>query len=349
MREPAFLRKNKEKWLKFESEVFGENQVKTLSPDQIANLYQELIDDLAYARTFYPKSQTTRYINGLAARTHLLIYKNRKDDRNRFMLFWTEELPLVVHRAHKYIFFSLVLFLLAFAIGWISAQKQDSFFREAMGYSYANMTEEHISQDNPTRVYQYEEPFPMFVRIAFNNVFVMLATYAAGLFFSIGCIVGLPFLGKGMITGVFPFGVIVGAFLGNFFAQGVGAAAIPVVMIHGTLELSAIIITGGAGLMLGNSLLFPGTWSRKVSVTRAAREGGKIMLGLFPVIVFAAFLEGYVTRHYDMGMAYIYLIVLLSAAFIIGYFGIFPVLVARKVQVRKQQEAEAGRHSLSHA
>ena len=167
-----------------EGAVFGENQVAEISPDELSSLYQELIDDLAYARTFYPKSQTTRYINGLAARTHLLIYKNRKDDRNRFLVFWSEELPLVVHKAHKYILFALILFSIAFSIGWLSAQKRDSFFREAMGYGYANMTEEHISQDNPTKVYQYEEPFPMFIGIGFNNVFVMLVTFAAGLFFN---------------------------------------------------------------------------------------------------------------------------------------------------------------------
>lgn len=345
MREPAFLRKNKEKWLKFEGAVFGENPI-DISPDELSGLYQELIDDLAYARTFYPKSQTTRYINGLAARTHLLIYKNRKDDRNRFKVFWMEELPLVVHRAHKYIFFALLLFLLAFSIGWLSAQKKDSFFREAMGYGYANMTEDHINQDNPTKVYQYEEPFPMFARIGFNNVFVMLATFAAGLFFSVGTIIGFPWMGAGRITGLFPFGVTVGAFMGNFYAQGVGAHAIPVVMIHGTLELSAIIITGGAGLMLGNSLLFPGTYKRKISVVRAAKDGGKIMLGLLPVIIFAAFLEGYVTRHYDMPVIFIYLIILASAAFILGYFGLYPVLVARQVQARERAIAElAASHS----
>jgi len=135
------------------------------------------------------------------------------------------------------------------------------------------------------------------------------------------------------VVGLFPFGVSIGAFLGNFYDQGV-AEAIPVVMIHGTLELSAIIITAGAGMMMGNSFMFPGTFTRKLSLMRGAKAGGKIMLGLFPVIVFAAFLESYVTRHYDMPVIFIYAIIAASAAFIIGYFGIYPILVERQVHAR---------------
>ena len=94
MREPAFLRKNKEKWQEYEQTLFGAGK-SAIDPDRLGKLYIQLIDDLAYARTFYPKSQTVRYLNGLAARTHLLIYENRKPDKNRLYHFFAEELPLI--------------------------------------------------------------------------------------------------------------------------------------------------------------------------------------------------------------------------------------------------------------
>ncbi len=96
MREPAFLRQNKDKWREYEQTLFEEkNQKKKVNPDHLANLYVQLTDDLAYARTFYPKSKTVKYLNGLAARTHLAIYKNKKEKKNKFLEFWTTDLPLI--------------------------------------------------------------------------------------------------------------------------------------------------------------------------------------------------------------------------------------------------------------
>ena len=83
MREPAFLRQNRDKWLEYERLLFGEEAHQT-DPDHLANLYIQLTDDLAYARTHYPRSRTHRYLNGLAARTHLLIYKEKRDTKKNF-------------------------------------------------------------------------------------------------------------------------------------------------------------------------------------------------------------------------------------------------------------------------
>jgi len=78
MREPAFLRRNKDKWLEYEK-TLSSGYHGNLDPDHLAELYVQLTDDLSYARTFYPQSKTVKYLNGLAARTHLAIYKNKKD------------------------------------------------------------------------------------------------------------------------------------------------------------------------------------------------------------------------------------------------------------------------------
>lgn len=338
MREPAFLRKNKDKWLRYEEALFGENQ-ETVAPSELAELYQELIDDLAYARTFYPKSQTTRYINGLAARTHLLIYKNRKDDRSKLVKFWTEDLPLTMFHARKYMMYALIVFTLSFAVGWVSVINKDSYFRDFFGDRYTNMTDANIRAGNPTAVYQDDEPFPMFVRIGLNNMLVSLGMFAAGIVFSIGSLIGLSFLGLRGVAGLFQTGVMVGAFLGNFYAEGV-AYAIPVVWIHGTLEISAIIIAAGAGLMLGNSVLFPGTYKRGISVVRAGRAGAKIMFGLVPIIFTAAFLESYVTRYADMPVWVNYVIILLSAVVMIGYFVLYPFVVAQNEGLIKEASRE---------
>ena len=68
MREAAFVRQNKDKWLRFENVLLGNTN--ELTPDELSALYLEVTDHLSYARTFYPESKTTQYLNYLASRSH---------------------------------------------------------------------------------------------------------------------------------------------------------------------------------------------------------------------------------------------------------------------------------------
>jgi uncharacterized membrane protein SpoIIM required for sporulation len=124
---------------------------------------------------------------------------------------------------------------------------------------------------------------------------------------------------------------MLGSFEYYFFEKGLGGASILVVFIHGTLEISAIIIAGAAGMVLGNSILFPRTYTRMQSMLMGARDGIKIIIGLLPVFLAAAFLEGFITRHTGMP-AWLSLAILLgSLAFILYYFVIYPRALRRRM------------------
>src|SRR5476651_1386418 len=86
MREALFVKQNSEKWKHYETD-------KTDNPDELAERFVAVTDDLAFAKTFYPKSNTTKYLNGLAATFHQSIYKNKKEKTNRFVEFWAYDLP----------------------------------------------------------------------------------------------------------------------------------------------------------------------------------------------------------------------------------------------------------------
>jgi len=317
MREPAFLRQNREKWLEYESTLFSEKEPET-KPDRLAELYIHLTDDLAYARTFYPKSQIVKYLNGLAARTHLAIYKNKKQKKNRFLSFWTLELPLIYRSSHKYMFYAFAIFSFAFAIGFLSAVQEEGFLRVILGDAYVDMTIANIEKGDPMAVYKAEQRFGMFAFIANNNVRVSFMAFAMGIFFSIGTVWVL-----------FQNGVMLGAFMAFFYTKGLSLEAWPVIYIHGTLEISAIVISGAAGILLGNSILFPGTYTRAQSLQRAAKESIKIIIGLVPVFIVAALLEAYVTRLTDMPLLMKLLIIGLSLAYIMGYYLIYPYFLTR--------------------
>jgi uncharacterized membrane protein SpoIIM required for sporulation len=123
---------------------------------------------------------------------------------------------------------------------------------------------------------------------------------------------------------------MLGAFQYYFFSKGLGIQSILVIWIHGTLEISAIVIAGAAGLVLGNSLLFPKTYKRLVSLKKGANDGMKMAIGLVPIFITAAFFEGFVTRHTKMPIALSIIILAASLAFMIWYVIIYPRKIYNK-------------------
>ena len=318
MREITFLKINSEKWKKFENEL---NQPKNGNPDETANLFIQLTNDLSYAKTHFPQSKTTLYLNDLSAQVHQLIYQNKKESNHRIVSFWTHELPLVVKSCHKPLFYSFVIFIVSGLIGWISAAYDDTFVRLIMGDTYVNMTIENIKNNDPMAVYKKMNELDMFLAITMNNIYVSFVAFILGIFLSLG-------------TGyaLFNNGVMLGSFQYFFFSKGVLLPSLLTIWIHGTLEISAIIIAGGAGLVMGNSILFPGTYSRGISFIKGAKKGLKIVIGLLPIFIMAGFLEGFVTRHTEMPVWLSLLIIGGSLIFIIGYFIIYPITLFKKIE-----------------
>jgi len=117
---------------------------------------------------------------------------------------------------------------------------------------------------------------------------------------------------------------MLGAFEYFFFSRGLGVQSILVIWIHGTIEISSIIIAGAAGLVLGNSLLFPGTYTRIESLKRGAKDGMKMAVGLVPLFIIAAFFESFVTRHTEMPVWLSITILAASASFIVWYVILYP-------------------------
>lgn len=316
MKEITFLKQNAEKWQQFESLL---SRKTGSDPDRLADLFVQLIDDLSYARTNYPKSKTTQYLNSLASKAHQEIYKNKKENKKRILTFWKYELPMTFKRSHKQLLYSFIIFITAVLIGVISAAYDDDFVRLILGNSYVNQTLENIDKGDPMAIYKSATPTNMFFAITINNIYVSFLCFILGVFFSVGT-------GYALFTN----GVMLGSFQYFFYQKGLLMQSMLVIWIHGTLEISAIVIAGAAGLTMGNSILFPGTYSRLQSFTMGARQGIKIVIGLVPIFITAGFLESFVTRHTEMPVALSLLIILVSLTFIIGYFVVYPIVLNKK-------------------
>jgi len=320
LREALFIKKNKERWLQNQHNP-------SQDPDEMAASFTQLVDDLAYAKTFYPSGKVTAYINSQASKIYLDIYKNRKEESNRIVTFWKYDLPLTIRKHHGVILFSFVVFVIFFAIGFFTSQQDDDVARGFFGDSYVEKTVENIESGNPFGIYESGSPLLSWLGIMINNIKVALLMFVSGLF----C--GVPTLYKHAETSA-----MVGIFDQFFAARGFGIDFWLVVFVHGTLEITALIISTAAGLVLGKSFLFPGTIKRMEAFKQGAKDGVKIMIGLMPVFALAAFFEGFITRLYNDVSVLTTIIFALSVIFVVWYFILYPIRLHKKLSVQLNEE-----------
>jgi uncharacterized membrane protein SpoIIM required for sporulation len=314
LREGLFIRKNKERWEQIEHGSAHD-------ADETASNFTGLINDLGYAKTFYPTSRITTYLNSLASAIYLNIYQNRKENSNRIADFFRAGLPLTMYRHRRIMLMALGVFIIFFSIGFFSSHHDPGFVRQVLGDDYVDQTEKNISKGNPFDVYAQMNSFVMWIVIMLNNIIVSITYFFRGL------LLGIP-----SITALGKESIRLGAFEYMFYAKGLGGHAVVTILLHGMLELSAIIMTCGAGVVMGTSFLFPGTRSRLHAFREGVKDGVKIIVALVPVFMVAAFIEGYITRYYKMPLVLSLSLLSLTTTFIVGYFVIYPFILTRKLQ-----------------
>ena len=323
MREAAFVNKNKEKWQLFEDVLSKKKQI---SPDKLSDLYIEITDDLSYAKTFYPNSTTVSYLNSVASTAHLKIYKTQKEGKNRILSFFKTEFPLEFYQHQKQLLIAFLVFAFFSLVGAFSAANDVDFVRLILGDSYVNMTLENIENGDPMAVYKKANETEMFIGITINNIRVAGIAFLYGILFSVGTLYVMM-----------NNGIMLGSFLYFFYDKDLLWESSRTIWIHGTIEISVIIIAGCAGLVLGNGILFPKTYTRLASFKRSIKAGLKIMISTVPFFIVAGFLEGFVTRHTEMPDWLAIFIIGLSLAVIIFYYIIYPRKLTKKLLENEQQ------------
>lgn len=319
MREVAFIKQNKEKWLGIEHVISGKLKK---NPDELSSLYINLVNDLSFAKTYYPKSKTTVYLNHLSTLIFQKIYKTKRVEENRFLYFFKTEVPLLVYQYRKYLFFAFSLFTIFILIGVVSSHYDKDFVTMILGEDYVNMTIENIKKGNPIGVYESGSNWGSTLYIIQNNITVGLKLYIYGLFAGIGTVLFAMFNS-----------IMVGSFQYFFVTQGVLGQSARGIWVHGVFEIFSMVIETMAGLVLGASILFPKTFSRINSFKRGFKDSFKIFLSTVPFTIFAGILEGYVTRYALKMNLGINLFIIFGTLLIISYYYIYyPFIINKKLE-----------------
>ncbi|WP_452227131.1 stage II sporulation protein M [Lacinutrix cladophorae] len=321
MREVAFIKQNKEKWLEFEQISLNKEKK---SPDDIANLHIKIMNDLVYAQTYYPKSKVTVYLNKLAKTSFDKVYHTKRKDKNILVNFFFDRVPLVAYQHRKYIYISFIFFFICFFIGLLSTFNDASFARQILGNEYVNQTLENIENGDAMAIYKGGSNWGTFIGIYDNNQRVGLNMFLSGLFFGIG-------------TGFYIVynAIMVAVFQAFFYQHNSLLDSLKGIWIHGTYEIFGMIIEAAAGYIIGASMLFPGTLKRFESFKKGVREAFYIFISTIPFTIIAAFLEGYITRYSNtMPVVFCFAIILFSLVTISYYYLILPFQVAKKHGLR---------------
>ena len=316
MTESEFIEANKGQWEKLEKLLISKKR----DPDLLEELFVKVSSDLSYARTFYPNRTVRIYLNGLTQRVlNLIQTKKRSFQWSSILEFYKTTLPEQLWRARKTMLVSLIIFLLALAIGAISTAHNLDFTRAILGDAYVEMTNKNINDGDPMAVYKKTGQVEMFWGITLNNIRVAFLAFVLGLFGSVGTVIILLYNG-----------IMVGAFQYFFYKKGLFLTSFLTIWIHGTIEISAIIIAGAAGIILGDGLLNPKTYERSISMQVASKRALRVLLSTVPLFIIAGFLEAYVTRLTELPMAVKIAIITLSGLFIIYHYIIYPYRYSTK-------------------
>lgn len=318
MKEVVFVRKNMDKWSNAQLSV---SSTANIDPEKLAEMYLDISADLAYAQTHYPESEIVPFLNSIAMKMHNNIYGKQQQQWNSLLKFWTRKIPLEVYRNRKFMLISLILFIVANVIGVVSTIADPDFAIDVMGRGYIDMTLRNIENGNPMAVYGNENMADMMVGITFNNIMVSFRAYISGIF---------TCFATGML--LMYNGVMCGTFMTFCQQHSVLTDCLLAMWMHGVIEITSIIIAGGAGLVFGSGWMFPGSLPRGTSFRLAAKSSVKIILGLIPFFIVAGFIESYITRYTDAPIYFRLSVIFGSFVLMLIYFVYLPWREGKRIK-----------------
>ncbi|MGH8029701.1 MAG: stage II sporulation protein M, partial [Arenimonas sp.] len=220
----------------------------------------------------------------LVRRGHTVLYRAPNPRLARVLHFFGAQYPRLVRRHARFLAVSAALLFVPMIAMIVLVQVYPELALSVMSYDQLAQMESMYDPADPRHALGRDggTNLEMFGHYILNNISIAFRAFAGGL---VACV--------GAIFVLVPNGIIIGTVAGHLTQVGHGGPFWRFVVGHAAPELGAIALAGAAGLRVGWALLAPGRLSRPRALVEAGRDGGRLVLGVFALLVLAAFIEAY--------------------------------------------------------
>ena len=280
-----WLEKRKPYWTRLEEivERAGRRGIARLSYrelQELGQLYRQVAADLATVREDPLSRRMADYLNQLLARAHNLIYMGRRVQARGILHFYRFTFPQAFRATFNYTLLAFAVFAAGAVAGFLASLGDPAFQHFFLG---PRMTETIERHEMWTHSIVTVKPLASSA-IMTNNLSVSFMAFAMGIT-----------AGLGTVFMMLQNGLLMGVISAACWQAGMTMQLMEFVAPHGVLELPAIFIAGGGGLLLARGLLFPGQMARRDSVVFYGSQAVRLVLGIIPWLVVAGIVEGFIS------------------------------------------------------
>ncbi len=306
----------------------------SLSREQLQSLgrlYRSAASDLSRARAMGLGPDVVRYLNNLVVKGHNQVYQNQRSRWSDLWHFLWITFPSVFRQNFLYVLVSFFLFAAPMLATWLFVLKDVNFAHLEIQQGHPLVSDELWSYVEKKKLWtdtvEHESPAASSF-IATNNIKVSLVAFVMGVTFGLGTLYVL-------VTN----GMLIGGTFAVCQVYGMAGRLAAFVAPHGVFELSAIFISGGAGLMLAKGMLFPGRLKRADSMRMMAKEAAILFLGCVPLLLIAGAIEGHISPRTDLPQEFKYM-VSMATAFCLLLYLLLPRGAGKKLEIAEELPAQ---------
>lgn len=276
----AFVFAHRDTWIRLEQLVKNRRRLTGAEVDELVELYQRVSTHLSMLRSASSDAGLIGRLSSLVARARAAVTGAHAPLAAEFTRFWTVSFPVVAYRLWRWwlataaVFFGVAAVIALWVAGSPEVQSSigtPSDIDELVNHDFASYYNEHPALS-----------FGLHVWV--NNAYVAAKCIAFAV------VLGLP-----IPVVLFQNAANLGVVAGLMFQAGKADILVGLLVPHGLLELTAVLLAGAAGMRLGWSVISPGDRPRRQALAEQGRAVVSIAVGVLVVLLVSGFIEAVVT------------------------------------------------------
>lgn len=299
-----FIKQNRSDWERLEELIVQLKKKKKYNEiEEFQQTYQKVARQLSYSQTYFPNDEVTFYLNELLAKAHNILYQSQQSSWKQIHHFFSSKFVGLLIEQWKAVVIAMLLFFFGGLASFVAVIDNPEYIFGILPEEMVQGVEPETLGEEPQEV----DASMMSAQIMTNNIRVAILAFAGGITFGILTVYVLIYNG-----------ILIGALAGLFWNYSNSYSFWAYIVPHGVIELLAIFIAGGAGLLMGYKLFVPGSYARGYQLKAQTLRSVQLLLGTIPLFVIAGIIEGFITPA-DISLEMKYAVAIITAIGLVAY------------------------------